>query len=209
MRAFGGHHRCVACDQRRFGATVAPQGTSLTQLADDAAALCAALGIARTAVVGLSMGGAVAQVLTLRHPALVAAIVVAASSTLPVPPGGPVPTREGLRAVRELSFSAPMRRAQPATVARIIEECPGTDLAILRHFATDDGADFDPARLATPTLVVAGGADILAPAPPLRALAEALPHGAFRELAGSGHWLNWEQPAVFAAAVETFLGRHA
>ena len=55
----------------------------------------------------------------------------------------------------------------------------------------------------------AGGVGILAPVPPLRALAGALPHGAFRKLVGSGHWLNWEQSAVFDAVVGEFLGRHA
>ena len=208
LRAFSGRYRCVAPDLRGFGGTVAPQGTSLTQMADDVAALCAALGIARVAAIGLSRGGAVAEVLALRHPALVDAVVAAAPSTLPVPPGGPVPTREGLRAVLELSFSEPMRREQPQVIERLIEDCLATDLATLHGFATDDVADFDPARLTTPTLIVAGSADLLAPAAPLRALAEALLRGEFREIAGSGHWLNWEQPERFDALAEDFLRRY-
>ena len=207
LRSFAGRYRCVAFDQRGFGTAEAPEGTSLTAMADDAAALCAALGIGTVFAVGLSMGGAVAQVLALRHPALSTAFA-AAPPSLPVAPGGPVPTREQLRGALELSFSAAFRQEEPALVGRLLDECLETDLATLGRFAVEDVADFDPAQVTTPALVIAGSADILAPAAGLRILALSLPHAEYLEIAGSGHWLNIEQPEVFDAAVTAFFDRH-
>lgn len=164
LRSLAGKYRCVAFDQRGFGTASGPDGASLTAMADDAAALCAALGLGPVFVVGLSMGGAVAQVLASRHPALITAFVAAAPPSLPVAPGGPVPTREQLRAALALSFGAEFKAAQPVLVERLLDECLETDLATLGNFAVADVADFDPAQITTPALIVAGSADLLAPA---------------------------------------------
>jgi pimeloyl-ACP methyl ester carboxylesterase len=213
LDSFAGQFRCLAFDQRGFGTTVAPPGMSLTRMADDAAALCRELGLARVAAIGLSMGGAVAEVLALRHPALTAAIVAAAPPALPVPealPAGaerPVPSRDDFRALFDVSFSARFKVEHPDLVERLIADCLETDLSNLRHFETVDVADFDPARIATPALIIGGSEDALAPVGPLRGLAAALPRGEYFEIAGSGHWLNVEQPGVFHVAVGAFLRR--
>lgn len=83
LAAFSGRYRCAAFDQRGFGASSPLRGTSLTQMADDTAALCATLEIGRAVAVGLSMGGGVAEVLAARHPALVTGLVVAARWPMP------------------------------------------------------------------------------------------------------------------------------
>lgn len=54
---------------------------SLGDMADDAAALLDHLGIARAHVVGASMGGMIAQELTIRHPARVATLTSIMSNT--------------------------------------------------------------------------------------------------------------------------------
>lgn len=54
---------------------------SLGDMADDAAALLDHLGIARTHVVGVSMGGMIAQELAIRHPARVATLTSIMSNT--------------------------------------------------------------------------------------------------------------------------------
>src|SRR5262245_25300986 len=70
-------HRVIVPDLRGFGASRRDEPFTIAQHARDLAALLAALGIERAAVVGLSMGGAVALELSLRAPQRVAALVLA------------------------------------------------------------------------------------------------------------------------------------
>lgn len=57
-----------------------PQRFELEDVADDAAALLEALGVAPVIAVGYSMGGPIAMLLTRRHPQLVRAIVMQATA---------------------------------------------------------------------------------------------------------------------------------
>ena len=79
IKALAEHFRVVTFDNRGVGETdLPPEPTyTMTQLADDAAALLRHLKIARAHVVGASMGGTIAQELTLRHPRLVRSLVLA------------------------------------------------------------------------------------------------------------------------------------
>ena len=67
VRALDDHFTVIAYDQRDSGATRNPAAPySLTDLADDAAALIRGLGHDRAHVMGTSMGGLIAQVLAAR-----------------------------------------------------------------------------------------------------------------------------------------------
>ena len=69
--AFGRRHRCFAIDNRGVGGTAkAPRPFSLEQMADDAIAVLDAEGVGSAHVIGASMGGVIAQMLAVRHPAL-------------------------------------------------------------------------------------------------------------------------------------------
>ncbi len=72
----------LAYDQRGLGQTGKPAGPySMQDYADDAMRLLNALGWDRTAVVGVSFGGMVAQELALRHPHKVSRLVLACTSS--------------------------------------------------------------------------------------------------------------------------------
>lgn len=208
LDALAARYRCIAFDQRGYGASSPLLGTSLSTMADDTAALCAVLGVARAYVVGLSMGGAVGEFLALRHPALVAGLIAAGPPLLDTPGPQPELTTETVRALVLAAFSPAMQRAQPDLVARVVDECLQTDLDTLRHFTQGDVASFDPARIIVPTRVVAGELDLLAPPGPLRTLAATIPHADFREIPAVGHWMNFEAPHTFNAAIEDFIAAH-
>lgn len=70
-------YRCILFDNRGVGATDKPEGPYTTaQMADDSAALLDALGIEEAAVVGVSMGGAIALQLAIRHQKVVKSMVL-------------------------------------------------------------------------------------------------------------------------------------
>src|SRR6266481_8618583 len=79
IRALRPHYRTIAYDHRGHGESSAPDDEaaySQVILADDLAGLIHHLGLAPASVIGLSLGGAVAIELAIRHPALVAALVL-------------------------------------------------------------------------------------------------------------------------------------
>ncbi len=81
---FARAHKTIVFDNRGAGRSSKPPGPySVQLLADDAAALLAHLGIARAHVVGLSMGGMIAQDLAIRHGERVGALVLAATYARP------------------------------------------------------------------------------------------------------------------------------
>jgi pimeloyl-ACP methyl ester carboxylesterase len=74
---FAPAHRVTSVDLRGVGQSDAPDdGYSIPRLADDVAALCAAVGIERPVVVGHSLGGMIAIDLGARYPALASALVL-------------------------------------------------------------------------------------------------------------------------------------
>src|SRR5262249_16392010 len=77
---FGRTHRSIAPDGRGVGKSDATPGPYTTQqLAQDALAVLDACGVERAHVVGLSLGGAVAQQLALAHPERVRTLALLAT----------------------------------------------------------------------------------------------------------------------------------
>lgn len=74
---FSARHRVVSIDQRGFGASDKPaQDYTIEGFADDLAWICSELGLERPALVGHSMGGAIALATAARHPGLARAIAL-------------------------------------------------------------------------------------------------------------------------------------
>src|SRR5215470_8594687 len=81
---FAKRYRTIVFDNRGVGRSSKPTSAyTIHEMADDAAGLLDHLGIARAHVLGLSMGGMIAQELVLRHPQRVRGLVLAA--TFPEP----------------------------------------------------------------------------------------------------------------------------
>ncbi|HYO37584.1 MAG TPA: alpha/beta fold hydrolase [Geodermatophilus sp.] len=211
----------VRYDQRDTGrSTSSPPGApdyTGADLVGDAVAVLDGLGIVRAHVVGLSMGGGVAQYLALGHRDRLATLTLV--STTPVDPGVgrlPGPTPE-LRAALAGGSAPPDWHDRDAVVAHLVDgerpyAGPGTfdeprvralagrvfdrtrDIAAAttNHFLLDDDGPGDPrlSRLeGLPTLVVHGTADPLFPLAHGRVLAAAVPGAGLLELRDVGHQL--------------------
>ncbi len=95
---FSPRYRCIAYDHRGQGQSDSPAtGYDMDNLAEDAAALIRALGVAPVHFAGLSMGGFVAQRLAVRHPELLKSAIILDSSAMAEP-------RENLPGYKQLNF---------------------------------------------------------------------------------------------------------
>src|SRR5512140_3268314 len=98
---FEARFRVVVFDNRGTGMTEIPPGPYTTaEMADDAAALLRALGIARAHVLGVSLGGMIAQEVALRHPDRVNRLVLGCTA-----PGGELAVRPSPEAMAAFAFA--------------------------------------------------------------------------------------------------------
>ncbi len=223
LPAFAPHFRCIALDLRGHGLSDKPDGPySVSLFAADAAALLSALAAVPAHVLGLSLGGMVAQQLGMGYPHLVRSLVLI--NTLPGiwPPDWHI-VRLGLR-----RLSAPWRRRSMAEqAARVAADLfPRPQQAFLRaqveaRLASNDPeayrkatlavAAFRPGRalrrLTCPVLIIAGEEDRVVPRSYQERLRRAIPHAEFVRIPGAGHASNVEAPDAVNRAVLAFLQR--
>ena len=90
-------YRVIRYDNRDIGLSdsMSKRGYSLNDMADDALGLLDALAIEQAHVVGMSMGGMIAQILTAEHPSRVASLcLIMSTSGKPGLPGPTPPVQE-------------------------------------------------------------------------------------------------------------------
>lgn len=205
-----------------------PPPYTLAQLADDAAGLLAALDIPRAQVLGVSMGGMVAQHLALRYPARVSALHLWMTSSgarrLPLPS----PRLRGLMLKRPRSHAealdhytrlfralggpgyptseAELRAKVEASAARAWR--PQATLRQLLAIAHDGDRSARLRRLdpALPIRILHGSADPMLPPAHGRQLAHCLPQARFELIEGWGHDLPAALLPRLAATVEYHSG---
>ena len=175
-------YRTIVLDLRGHGRS--PLGTphfDLATMADDVQTTLSHLGVDDAVVMGLSMGGGVAQSLTLRHAALVRALVlVSTSSEFPEATRrrfvdrGATAERQGMEAVVDATvprwFTSRFIKAHPEEVERtrrvVLEMDPVAFAAASRANAVRRFTD-ELHSIACPVLFIGGTQD---PADPRRAL---------------------------------------
>jgi 3-oxoadipate enol-lactonase len=212
--------RVICYDHRGHGSSDAPAGPyAMADLADDAARLLRELDSGPVVWIGLSMGGMVGQELALRHPSLVAALVIANStSAYPAEAGAMWQQRidavraGGLEAIADAVmaryFSDAFRAEHAATVARYRRRVVTTDadayIACCAAVAAIDTTERLP-RIAVPTLVIAGELDAGTPLPMSQTLAQRIPGARLEVLKNASHLSAVEEPEQFAQAVTQFM----
>ena len=184
--ALAAGHRVHALDLRGHGASSWPRRYSFEAMRDDVAALIDALGLGEVVVVGHSMGGVVAYLLTLERPDLVAALVVE-----DVPP--PFPRTRALpqRPSGELAFD--------------------WDVVVAVNEQVDDPTRRWWPRLGeigSPMLLIAGGAASTIPQHLLTEVAAAVPECTLVTIE-AGHHVHEEAPDAFIDAVLGWLDQAA
>ncbi len=211
------HFTVIAYDQRDCGDTESPEAPStLTDLADDAQQLIAALGLGPAHVFGSSFGGRVAQALALRHPGSVNRLAL--GSTWPVPE-----TYEAL--CPDAPRLAALRQQLPATAAELAtwffpeaflqqrpelrgvfaNARPASARAARRAVTVQTTLAQDAAAIAVPTLLLAGELDRVVPPGVTLAMAARIPGAQAALLASTGHATALQVPELLAQHLVRFL----
>jgi 3-oxoadipate enol-lactonase len=217
----GAGYRVLRYDNRGVGATDKTEGPYTTKLfAADAKALVDHLGLSGFHLLGVSMGGMVAQEYALAFPGDVRSLTLACTYAAP----GPFCSRmfslwadmaqvmgvpAVMRDVTLWAFTVPFFHednqildefeAEMAAIDQPLEAYLAQLWSIRAHDATDRiGA------VTVPTLVLAGEEDILIPVSLSRRLHELIPGSTWATTKG-GHACLWESPGEFNDAVLRFL----
>ena len=220
--ALSERYRVVRYDARGHGRSPVPPGPyALDDLVDDAVALLDRLGVERAHVVGLSLGGMTALRLAAREPHRVDRLAVLCSSSLLGPASA---WQERARLVRAEGTAAvaptvvqrwftPALREQRPELVRAMElmvgATPADGYASCCEAIAAMDLRADLARVACPTLALAGAEDPATPPEHLAAIAQGVAGAQLLVLPGAAHLANVEQSAAVNAALLTFLGGSA
>lgn len=224
LQPFAEQFRVITLDLRGHGRSDKPnQPYSIALFASDVAALMDALPIEAAHVVGLSLGGCVAQQLALDFPARVRRLVLV-NTFARVDMGGPLNAialalRMGAlsflglpaqaRIVARRLFPKPEQmQLRQAAEARIAANDPAAyrrSLAAVRAFDVRERLS----QIACPTLVIAGDRDTTVPLRAKQLLAARIPNARLEIFADSGHATPVDQPQRFNKSVLEFIKRPA
>ena len=208
--------RAIAFDRRGWGRSFAkPEtGSQPGSIAEDLEALVQHLGLTRFDLLGIAGGGFAALDYAAWQPQRLKRLVVAGSNGQFSEPlmqdfyaRIAVPGLTGRIEVRPyLEVGVSYRAEDPEGFERFIA---------MEHSARQPGAPAQPLHtpntfdkisgIHTPTLVLMGGADLLAPPALMRTWSKFLPHVQYAEIGEAGHSINWERPEAFNKLVLQFL----
>lgn len=227
LPAFAAAHRVIAFDNRGVGQTDAPDvPCTMRLMAEDTRGLMDLLGIERAHVLGVSMGGMIAQELALAHPTRVRSLQL--HSTVA---GTDAYTRAcaaaweevratlapeaAFRAIALWLFAPATYTERPELVETIVQGALAnpypqslTGMRRQREAVASHDALARLGAIRCPTLVTAAEDDILIRPRASRALAAAIPAAEFATIPGAGHVPFWEQADVFNRICLEFLARH-
>ena len=213
--------RVIAYDKRGHGLSATDAGPySISDLADDLLALDDHLDIERFALVGLSIGGMIGQVLGARSPERLSALVLADTAPKVGTPDSwteriQAIERGGLEAiagpVMERWFTPGFRAAEADKVsgwrnAFVLQSADGY-IATCKALRAAD-LTTHVAGISVPTLVVVGDSDLATPPELVEAMALKIPRARFEIIDECGHIPPIEQPERLSKLVSGHLKEH-
>ena len=225
LEHFGRRYRAIAWEMPGYAGSAPLPLVTMEALAAALGGFIKALDLHRPMLVGHSLGGMIIQRLIAEAPHIARALVLAQTS--PVFGGrdpawaeafvasklGPLDAGHSMQQIAEESVrSSAAPAADPARLAAAqaafatVPESTYRDMVLVMP-----GFDMREAlaKVAVPTLVLAGSLDALAPPTGCERMAGKIPGARYVMLDGVGHLAHAEQPEAFNAALDDFLTSHS
>jgi 3-oxoadipate enol-lactonase len=220
--------KCIYFDNRGTGLSDKPDGPyTVPDMADDASNLLKALDIPRAKVFGVSMGGMIAQELTLRHPEQVVRVVLACTM-----PGGPNTKMASADVVEKLMTGSKMMATDPDKAFDVIMPVlmpqefiaahpeikslmvagakmmpptpPATADRAMAGVSTFNAYDRLP-QIKCPVMIVHGEADVLVPPENAHLIKSRIPQAELHMIPGAGHAFQSSDPVGINARIVNWL----
>ena len=225
LRVFSKHFRCLALDNRDVGQSHSPQTSYTTaNMAADVLGLMERLELPPAHVVGLSLGGMIAQEVALTAPERVKSLILV--DTLAGADDWFRGTLEAFELIRRqvadtgtffeailpwwVSWRFLAQSERVTWLRWLLRQNPypqPLDNFLRQLNATRRHDVLSRAhQIACPTLVLVGADDAVCPPRYSEQLRERLPQASLTVVPGVGHALPFEDPAKFTALVAEFLG---
>jgi 3-oxoadipate enol-lactonase len=225
LPSFAHRHRVLVYDHRGTGKSDAPLEPpySIELFAADAIAVLDAAAVSRAHVYGISMGGRIAQRLAIKHPELMGAVVLGATT-----PGDSHGVRRSAEVDSKFRTAEPAERfrmliddlytlefqeAHPEAVekfrTRVVLEPTPPEILRLRYQASQGHEAWEELpSITAPVLVIHGTDDSVNPTANARLLAQRIPGAELRLIDGARHGYHVERHAEATEVVLDFLARH-
>jgi 3-oxoadipate enol-lactonase len=209
-------HRVIAVDLRGYGQSSKPaSGYTMQGFSDDLAAFWDALDLPPGILLGVSMGGFVAQLFALDHPEKLSGLVLASTSDGRLGAGIDFSDIEsdfaerGWQAVSsDLITGAFPPGADPAIVRKLLDRI-GTWNETVISGAIRSVLDFRTtdrlSGITAPTLVMVGEGDHQLPVPLSEDMARRIPNSHLEVFPKVGHFMMVEAPDDFIDRLDRFL----
>jgi 3-oxoadipate enol-lactonase len=223
--ALTARYRTIVLDNRGVGRSDTPPGPySIRLMASDAAAVLDAAGSESAHIIGVSMGGMIAQEFALQYPQRVSSLILGCTAA-----GGPTAVRAEAEATEMLTMRGKMSREQAAEAAvpfiydrNTPRERIDEDLAIRRPwFPSPEGywaqlqgilgweAYTRLDQITARTLVMHGESDRLVPPGNASLIAGRIPGAKLIIIPSAGHLFITDQPEAANRAILEFLAGHS
>ncbi|MDH7499742.1 MAG: alpha/beta hydrolase [candidate division NC10 bacterium] len=224
MSEFAGRYRVIAPDVRGHGSSGKPDAPySIPQFSEDLFAFLQELRVPKAHVLGLSMGGAIAQQFALDHPEKVRCLLLVSTFSYV-----DAHLREAFGRLRQslerggypaffdevvkLAFTPGFVSANAQSIAELKEKRIQINSPVAIGRATDACLAFDLrdeiSRISHPTLILSGREDVFTPIHLSEQIHRSIRGSEWRILEGVGHNLYIEKPTEMAQQVLRFLARH-
>ena len=225
VNALAVRHRVIIFDNAGIGQTSMPRGTlSISGMADQTAALIAALGLRHPDVLGWSMGGMIAQAVAVLHPADVQRLVLSATysgngkATPPTPANAAALVRAAKTgdtdAIMALIFPANQLAAQESAYISGVSGYPDfyqapESLAVAQHAAISSWASGAVAaghgHISAPTLIGDGSEDLMTPPANVGKMVQEISGSRSVVYPDAGHGFLFQDASAWATRINEFL----